>query len=239
MITTLNALKFDFSEDYRSNLNALITHINQCEEGSIIVAPEVVFTGFDYANLEKASEFSIEAINEVLLHVNNKIVIFTTIEKKVDGFYNFAQILHKNKVVYKQAKAKLFTFAREHDYFIEGNSKEISIVEVAGIKIAILICFELRFKELWKQVEGADVIAVPAFWGKNRAKHYVTLTNALAIVNQCYVIASDAVSESTGGECGIITPFGHEFRNENRAIVSHPYQVKEIQKMRRYMNVGI
>jgi len=239
MSKTLVSLKFPFSDEYESNLKTLVTLVDACDDGSIIVAPEVVFSGFDYENFEKAAAFSAGAIEELLLHVKNKTLIFTTIEKEEDGFYNFAKVLHNGEVVYQQAKAKLFTFGGEHHHFVEGDSSKIELFEIDGIKIAILICFELRFKSLWTQIEGADIIAVPAYWGKNRSKHYKTLSNALAIMNQCYVIASDATSDETGGECGIITPFGEEIRNDKEAILARNYNDKEIKKMRRYMDVGI
>ncbi len=235
----LYSLSFELSLNYEENLERFIELIDSCDDDSIIVAPEVVLSGFDYDNFEKAALFSLQAIEKLLLHVDNKIVIFTCIEKREDGFYNFAKTLYKGKVIYEQAKAKLFTFGGEHHYFVEGKSSDIEIFEIGGIKIAILICFELRFKELWKKVEGADVIALPAYWGKNRVEHFKTLSSALAIMNQCFVIASDAKTQETGGECSIISPFGNEVKNRDKNILSLTFDKKEIQKMRRYMDVGI
>jgi predicted amidohydrolase len=117
--------------------------------------------------------------------------------------------------------------------------KDIKIIEINGIKIASLICFELRFTELWEQIKGADIISVPAMWGKLRKTHYEKLTTALAIANQAYVIASDSSNEDMASSSGIITPFGEEFRDDSKEIISLEFQPKEIKKMRKYITIGL
>ena len=72
-----------------------------------------------------------------------------------------------------------------------------------------------------------------------RKEHFKLLTQSLAIINQCYVIASDSANEECTKLSGIITPFGVEERNENRACLQVDYDKKEVQKMRRYLDVGI
>ena len=239
MIKTLCSLTFDFTTDYERNLKRLSELVSECDADSFIVAPEVTCSGFDYEHMDKASAFSATMLQTLLPLTINKTLIYTAIEKREEGYYNFAKVLHNGALVYEQAKAKLFTFGGEHHHFVEGDTEAIQIFEIEGIKIAILICFELRFKDLWKQIEGADIIAVPAFWGKNRAKHFVTLSSALAIMNQCYVIATDATSSETGGECGIISAFGNEIRDGSQPLLKQKFIQREIVKMRRYMDVGI
>lgn len=236
---TLCSLLFETSKDYEKNLQTLLTNIKQTPANSLIVAGEVCLTGYDYDNFEKMVEFSSYATEVIKQHSQNKIIILTMLEKKDGKVYNFAKIFHNGEVVYTQPKAKLFKFGDEHKYMEAGDSKSFKIVEVDGIKIAILICFELRFKELWIQNEGADVIAVPSYWGVLRTQHFITLTNALAIMNQCYVVASDSADEECTKQSGIILPNGEESRNDNLENLQLPYLKKEIQKMRRYMDVGI
>ncbi len=236
---TLVSLRFASSSDYEENLATLISLVKEAEDGAIIVAPEVCLTDYDYDNFDKAIAFSPPAIEELLLHVKEKTLILTLIEKHDDGVYNMAKILHKGKVTYSQAKAKLFKFGDEHHYFKAGNENDIQLFEVDGIKMGLLICFEMRFKHFWKQLEGADIIALPSRWGKLRTQNFISLTNALAIMNQCYVVASDASNDDFTGQSGIITPFGHEVRNGTSALLSEPFDTSEIKKMRRYMDVGI
>ena len=235
----LNSLLFTTSNNYEENLQTLLTLIKQTRTNSVVVAPEVCLTGYDYDNFEEMLAFTSYAIEEIKKVSQNKIIILTMLERRGEKVYNFAKIFFNTKVVYEQAKAYLFKFGDEHKYISYGDEENINIVEVDGIKIGLLICFELRFKKLWQRLEGADIIAIPSWWGTLRTENFKTLTNALAIINQCYVIASDSKNEECTGESGIITPFGVEQRNGNKPCLEIPYDTKEIKKMRAYMDVGI
>ncbi len=236
---TLCSLLFKTSSNYNDNLQTLLTLINKTEINSIIVAPEVCLTAFDYDNFDELLAFSLlatEKIKEVSL---NKIIIVTMIEKREDKVFNFVKVFHDGEVVYERAKVRLFRFADEHKYMNEGSDEDVQIIEVDKIKIAILICFELRFKELWKKCEGADVIAVPSYWGALRTEHFKSLTQSLAIMNQCYVVAADSEDEECTKMSGIITPQGKVERNGNKPCLKLEYSKKEVTLMRRYMDVGI
>ncbi|MCF6330740.1 MAG: carbon-nitrogen hydrolase family protein [Sulfurimonas sp.] len=235
----LNSLLFTTCSNYEENLQTLLALIEQTQTNSIVVAPEVCLTGYDYDNFEEMVKFAQYATKEIKKISQNKIIILTMIEKRGEEIYNFAKIFFNGEVVYEQAKAKLFKFGDEHKYMSYGDEEDINIVEVDGIKIGLLICFELRFKKLWQRLEGADIIAIPSWWGTLRTENFKTLTNALAIINQCYVVASDSKNEECTGESGIITPFGVEQRNGNKPCLEIPYDIKEIKKMRIYMDVGI
>ena len=225
--------------DYHGNLQTLLSLINKASSKSLIVAPEVCLSGFDYKNYEEAIAFSDIADEALKKASDNKIIILSMLQKKDDEVFNFAKIFFNGKIVYQRAKAKLFRFGDEHKYMSQGSADEIEIVEVDGIKIGIIICFELRFKEFWKKLEGCDVIAVPSWWGVLRAEHFKVLTRALAIMNQCYVVVSDSQNPECTKMSGIIKPHGEDERNEDRAYFELPYEKKEIQSMRRYMDVGI
>ncbi len=225
--------------DYNTNLQTLLKLIDECDEKSLIVAPEVCLTAYDYDNFDAVLEFASVANEAIKKASQNKIIILTIIEKKDGEVFNFAKIFHNGEIVYERAKAKLFRFGDEHKYMSEGSDEDIKIVEVDGIKIAIFICFELRFKELWQKSEGADVIAVPSYWGVLRTEHFEVITHALAIINQCFVVASDSMDEECTKMSGIITPHGKVERNGNKPCLEVPYNTKEIEVMRRYMDVGI
>lgn len=236
---TLCSLLFTTTPDYSSNLKTLLTLVYDAKEKSVIVASEVCLTGFDYEHLERALNFAEVATEEIKKASLNKIIILTMLEKRDGKVFNIAKIFFNGEVVYERAKARLFRFGNEHLFMSEGKDEDFKIVEVDGIKIALLICFELRFKELWQQSEGADIIAVPSWWGVLRSEHLRAITQTLAIINQCYVIVSDANNEECSKMSGIITPQGEESRNGNKPCLVIPYKKKEIRLMRRYMDVGL
>ena len=233
------SLCFETDVDFEKNLDRLITLIDEAPEDAIIVAPEVALSGFAYERFEEAAVFTEHALEKLSHHLEHRLLIFTAITKEGESFYNIAYAIHNGTILHTQAKAKLFALGNEHNYFSAGEEGAIAPFEFDGIKIGILICFELRFKTLWQQQEGCDIIAVPAQWGKLRSEHFVTLTNALALMNQCYVIASDAANEDTSAMSGIITPFGGEIRNSGSESLTSHYESRTVESMRRYLNVGI
>jgi len=235
----LCSLLFKTTDDYQYNLQTLLTLITQTEEGSIVVAPEVCLTSFDYKRMNEMLLFAPQATEALKKASFHKIIIITMLEKENGKIFNFAKIFYNGEVVFKRAKAKLFKFGDEDKYMREGSVEDFEIIEVAGIKLAVIICFELRFKELWQKAEGADVIAVPSWWGELRTEHFKILTQALALMNQCYVIASDSANKECTAMSGIITPQGEAFRNGNKPCLEVEYNKKEIALMRRYMDVGI
>ena len=235
----LCSLLFKTTANYETNLQTLLTLIKDAPEKSLIVAPEVCLSGFDYDNFEAVTDFAPHAIYEIKKVSQNKIIILTIIEKRGEAVFNFAKVFYNGEVVYERAKAKLFRFGGEHEYFAEGDTDNVEVISVAGIKIGILICFELRFKELWKKMEGADVIATPSWWGVLRTEHFKAFTQTLAIMNQCYVVASDSLNDDCTKMSGIIDPQGKVLRNGNKPCLELKYNKKEISTMRRYMDVGI
>ena len=235
----LCSLSFQTTQNYEENLQTLLGLIKESSEYTLLVAPEVCLSGFDYDNFERVVEFSSHAVNEIKKVSKNRIIVLTIIEKKEDKIYNMAKIFHNGEIVYERGKCRLFRFGGEENYFFQENDEKVEIVEVAGLKLGVLICFELRFKVLWEKLEGADIIAIPSWWGVLRTEHFKVLTQSLAIINQCYVVASDSANEECTKQSGIITPFGVDERNENKACLGVIYDKKEVQTMRRYLDVGI
>jgi len=236
----LATLQFSSTKNYEENLSTLISLIDQTPDRSIVLAPEVCLTDFDYVNFEAASAFSIKALEPLLKLSKDRIIILTIIEKRENAkFYNVAKVLHKQTIIYEKCKNELFTLGQETKYFTAGQDDKALIFEVDGIKLGLLVCFELRFKKYWIDLEGADIILIPARWGKNRTENFRVLSEALAVMNQCFVLAADASNEDCTSMSGIISPFGKALRNGNALCLIHKYDKQELRKMRRYLDVGI
>ena len=228
------------NHSYEENLSALLSLIKQAPSNAIIVIPELAVTNFDYDNFTKAADYATVITEALLAAADEQIITATMIERRDDGkIYNVAKVFHRGAIVHSQAKVELFKFGGEHDYFAEGSEREITVFEIDGLTFGLLICFEIRFKQFWKALEGADIMLIPAQWGKLRTQNFVSLTNALAIINQCYVVASDTDNSDSTGMSGIITPFGEENRNGESLCLTEIYKEKEVRKMRRYLDVGI
>ena len=236
----LIALQFPFFEDsYEENLEKLIGYIKKTPTGSVVVAPELCLTNFSFDKMQEAADFGKKALVELQELSKDRVIAFTLTEKIEDKFYNSAKILYDGKVMHTQPKAKLFKFGDEDKYFQSGTEENIKIVEIDGLKYAILICFEIRFIKFWEQLQGADIIMIPALWGKLRKEQFEAITKSMAIINQAFVIASDSSNSDMASSSGIITPFGKELRDDSSGYITFTADLKEIKKMRRYMDIGI
>lgn len=238
-VENLVTLSLKTTSDYQKNLEEFLGLVATSEANSLIVAPEVCLSGFDYKNLEQLLLLSSHFSAQIKQYSHDKIIILTMLERIDNRVFNMVKVFADGKLVHQRAKARLFKLGDEHKYMQEGDESALAIIEIAGVKIAVLVCFELRFKELWQKCEGADVIAIPAWWGRSRSEHFRALTQALAIINQCYVCASDSANDECSALSGIITPQGIENRNGNIPCLKQKYNKKEISVMRRYLDVGI
>ncbi len=187
----------------------------------------------------KASTFSIKAIEEIKKLSTNKIIALTFITKKDENFYNTLNIFHNQKIIHAQSKFKLFPLGDELTHFKPGNLEDIKIININGLKIATLICFELRFPELWLKIKGADIILNPAMWGIKRKDHYESISKALALVNQCFVIASNSADDNMAKGSAIITPFGNIIKNDQENIIKATFDKQELIKTRKYIDIGL
>lgn len=229
------ALQLPTKKRYQENFDNLLSYLEIYQDKHIIVAPEVFLTGFDYEHMTTAAKFSANALKTLKKVVNEQILVLTIILEDGEDFVNQAVFIHKHKVIHKQNKVKLFKLGDEDLYFRAGKKKKIQPFELDGVKYALLICFELRFKELWEQVEGADVVFVPSRWGKARKTHVEVLSRALAVMNQCYVILSNASDTGMASSTAIISPTADVTMDDTQEAIESTIDFREIKKMRRYI----
>lgn len=236
----LVALQFPFYETrYEENLQRLTTLVERAPEESVVAAPELCLTNFSFDRMEEAAAFGEVAKPQLLALSEHKILTLTMTEKIDGNFYNSAKIFYRGEEVHSQPKVKLFTFGNEEKFFTPGDPEKIKIVEIEGLRYCILVCFEIRFVELWQRIRGADIIIIPALWGKLRKKQLEVITQSMAILNQAFVIVSDSANEDMAKSSGIITPFGEAIRDDDSDYISYEADLREIKKMRRYMDIGL
>ena len=113
--------------------------------------------------------------------------------------YNEFILLNSNNIFHSQFKAEPFRPNLEHEIFAAGEVSDINAFTFKGLKLGVLICFELRDSRLWAKLKGCDIIMVPAMWGKAREEAYLSLCKALAIANNCYVMISSSLDLEIAG----------------------------------------
>ena len=115
-------------------------------------------------------------------------------------------------------KVHLFGFRRgDESYdeaaFIEAG-KELAAVDTPFGRVAMSICYDLRFPELYRALAPVDLILMPAaFTDTTGRAHWEILLRARAIENQCYLLAvgqggRHENGRMTHGNSMIVDPWG-------------------------------
>jgi nitrilase len=122
------------------------------------------------------------------------------------------------KCVERYDKVHLFGFTKgDESYdeasFIEPGSQLVS-VDTPFASVALSICYDLRFPELYRALAPVDLILVPAAFTETTGRaHWEILLRARAIENQCYLLAvgqggRHENGRMTHGNSMIVDPWG-------------------------------
>jgi predicted amidohydrolase len=105
----------------------------------------------------------------------------------------------------------------ESDNFIAGDS--FSYLTVDGLRVGLLICYDLRFAGLFEKLYSLakpDVLMIPAAFTKSTGMaHWEILLRARAIEYQCYVVAANQCGQHSPGKesyghAMVINPWGEK-----------------------------
>ena len=129
---------------------------------------------------------------------------------------------------------------RESATVIAGDNA--SIINFDDVKLAHVICYDLRFPQLFRDLAqaGAEVIAVPAaFMKKTGEVHWHVLNRARAIENGCFIVAPCAVGQIPGGGASyghslIVNPWGEVLADgkEERGFIQARIDLDEVKHAR-------
>ena len=127
---------------------------------------------------------------------------------------------------------------RESDQLTPGEVEPV-VVEIAGRRLGLMTCYDLRFPELSRALvdAGAEVLVVPAAWvrGPLKEKHWETLLAARAIENTCYVVAAAQNGRKYSGLSQVLDPQGVQVAavGEDDGIAVATIDVDRLQQVRK------
>ena len=203
-------------------IGRLESQLNNNPQLDLIVCPELFISG--YGSFEKIRQYSetsdgkyANRISSLAIETNTAI-IYGYPEISDDRLFNSAQLFDsKGLSMANHRKKMLPPTANESKIFTPG--KESSIVSINGIKIAIIICYELEFPELIRDLALQDVQLIICPTGQSSNWPAAALHNCRtrAFENGIFV----AYANSTGklnninfmGESKIIGPDGIDLVN--------------------------
>jgi len=188
------------------------------EKPDTIILPEMWTTGYTLEELKDIGDINgentIEFLSSLATSFGVNIIGGSVANKVDDKIYNSSFVFNREgEMVYSYNKVHLVPMLNEHNY-LTGGTTVPDIFELDGIKMGLIICYDLRFTEIIRPLalDGAQVLHIVAEWPTARTLHWKSLQVARAIENQMYVISSNRVGEYDGVDfCGssmIIDPSG-------------------------------
>ena len=107
-------------------------------------------------------------------------------------------------------KHHLFTYSGEALNYTPGRDRVV--VEFRGLRILLLICYDLRFPTFSRNRDDYDAVFYPANWPQKRILAWDTLLRARAIENQCFAIGVNRAGTDEWGDypghSAVIGPYG-------------------------------
>jgi len=168
----------------------LVLHAEPAES-SLIILPEMFATGFS-RDLSITAEppdgpttaFAIELASETQCAVMAGLVM-----KDQDRHFNVSLTVAPDGSTLCQY-AKRFPFSLGEEDQVHAAGHETKSFTWRGVRIAPLICYDLRFPEVTRDAArlGVDLYVCIASWPVKRVQHWITLLQARAIENLAWVV---------------------------------------------------
>jgi predicted amidohydrolase len=170
----------------------------------IVVLPEAAVTGYAFDSLDEAMPVArrAKAVAEdrlvELAARHDMAIICGSLEPEHDEIYNLAHII--------TADGRRFRYRKTHlpflgvDRFATPGPDAPRVYELAGLRVGVLVCYDLRFPEASRVLglDGADLIALPTNWPVGVEFHPELFAPARAAENHCYLLACDRVGTERG-----------------------------------------
>ena len=188
--------------DVHANVEAAVGRIAALAgKADVALLPEMFSTGFCVDRPELA-----EPLNGYTMHTLQQtadmydIAIAGTFICAEEGkLYNRGFFLRPHGEASFQDKRHLYAHGGEDKFFTAGTKR--NIFEYKGVRMMMLICYDLRFPVWARNVNGDDydIILVCANWPEVRITYWDALVQARAVENQSLIVAANIVGDDGEG----------------------------------------
>lgn len=192
------AVQFDIVwEDKAANHAIVERMIEQADppRDSLIVLPEMFDVGFSLntaATAEQVTNHSSETWCATAARRWNVFIQGAAVQRpdpKGKATNDAVVFNPEGELICRYSKIFPFSGGREPEEF-NGGTKIVTF-NWHGLIVCPLICYDLRFPEIWRLAaieRGAELFTLGASWPAPRQHHWLTLLSARAIENQAYVV---------------------------------------------------
>jgi len=220
MILNVALVQMKVRDTREENLKIAELRIREAKEkgAEIIVLPEMFTTPYKNEYFPIFQEEFPGPTNLLLSELSKELNVYIiggSIPEGEDGkIYNTSYVYDNSGVlIAKHRKAHLFdidvkgkmTF-KESDTLTPGN--ESTLFSVNGIKIGLIICYDIRFPEFTRKLalEGAEIVIVPAAFNMTTGPaHWHLSARARALDNQVYIL----MCSQSRNEEGVYVAYGN------------------------------
>ena len=184
----------------------------------LLLLPELWPTGYD---LDRAGEYAAPldgghfALMADLAQTHRLYVAGTALEANPDGLpFNTAALYGPDGArIGAYRKVHLWAPLGEVEHMTPGHT--LPTFDLPWGRLALAICYDLRFPELWRRYAdaGAQLVLIPAEWPVRRVEHWRLFLRARAVENQFFVAGCNRAGAGADGEFGgysaAVDPWGH------------------------------
>lgn len=203
--------------DPEANLDRARSILRRAADAGVHLAvlPETWTTGYDLPAAREVRDRSAAIVADLAAEARRRsvAVVGSMVLPTPSGAANVALLIDaEGETRLRYAKSHLIDVYREKEIFEPG--RETPTATIAGTRIGVAICYDLRFPELFRSYidQGAEVLVVVAEWPEVRIGHWELLLRARAIENQAWVVGVNRVGADRqtayGGRSQIIDPLG-------------------------------
>ena len=234
------------NESLSSKINKLEKVLKKNSNCDLIIVPELYLSG--YGNEKAINKLKEKRVGESsklianLCHKYSTAILYGYPEQYQNKLFNAAQfITHKGEVLANHRKSMLPLSSKENLVFDRGSKQ--TLITYKGIKIGIVICYELEFPELVRKLalKGAQLILAPTAQSIHwpAASRYIARSRAFE--NGVYVAYANFMGKLHGidflGESKIIGPDGLDLTNAKKkeTVITSIIDTSAITQVRKKM----
>jgi predicted amidohydrolase len=186
-------------EQEEANLRSAEVLLTANPGADLYVLPEMFSTGFSMRPEQFATSMEGRAVQRMKNWAArlDAAVAGSLMMRHQDGFVNrFLFVFPDGKFQYYDKK-HLFSLGSEHKHYQSGNCQ--TVVEWRGWRIALYVCYDLRFPAWCRNRNDAHLALFAANWPDARIKHWDILLPARAVENQYFVAGVNRVGVDGNG----------------------------------------
>lgn len=233
-------------EENRKKVEKWVEQVYDSEQPDVIVLPEMWTTAYTLPELDQLADDhgtpTVPFLQNLASSYGINIIGGSFANKKGGKVYNTSVVIDRSgRIIYEYDKIHLVPMLDEPSY-LEGGKEKAHVYELEGVKMGLIICYDLRFPELARSLalQGAQILYVVAEWPTARKEHWVALQTARAIENQMFVVSCNRIGayhgEDFAGISMVVDPWGTTLNigdEQNEETLVESLSLGNVPKIRR------